>query len=200
MADFTLNCQTDGTANPYTPANCTIQIGALQNTNGTGCKAKTNGTNNQLVHNVAYGSLIQADLTYGATDSGDFLGACVLVRSGGNAFKGYAYWTDGATLARLAKMDGAGNNVDISGTTFTYTPAAGDTLTLIYNTANGALTGKVNGTTQSTSTDTTYQAESTLAAGFWIAAGNINASIVRLFAGTGVSSGPADTLMGQICL
>lgn len=199
MADFTLNCQSDATANPYTPSNITIQVGAFKNVNGTGANCATNGTASQAVHNVAYGSLIQADVTYGTTGGSDIVEAAVIVRSGGNLGKGYCYYVNG-TFARLAKLDGTGFFVDIAGTTFSYTPAPGDVLTIVYNTSNGSLVGKVNGTQQSSTTDTTYQAESSLAAGFVYEAANVNASIIRAFAGTGVSGGAGDTLMGQICL
>lgn len=186
MADFTLNCQTDATAATYTPANITVQVGAFKNQNGTGANCKTNGTASQAVHNASYGNVIQADLTYGTTGASDMVEAAVIVRSGGNLGKGYCYYVNG-TFARLAILDGTGFFVDISGTTFSYTPAPGDILTCVYNKTTGALVGKVNGTTQSSTTDTTYQAESSLAAGFVYEAANANASIIRMFQGTGVA-------------
>lgn len=198
MADFTLNCQSDATANPYTPANITVQVGAFKNVNGTGANCATNGTSSQAVHNTTYGSLITSDVTYGATGASDMVEAAVIVRSGGNIGKGYCYYVNG-TFARLAILDGTGFFVDISGTTFSYTPAAGDVLTCVYNKSNGSLVGKVNGVQQSSTTDTTYQGESSLAAGFVYEAANVNASIIRAFSGTGVSAS-SDTLMGQICL
>lgn len=189
MADFTLNFQSSGTANPFTNASLTEQLSAIKNVNGTGASAATNGTICQAVHNATYDGVIQSDVVNGATDASDYLGACVIVKSGGNALKGYVWYTDGATRAILAKLDGSGNPIDFSGTTFLYTPAAGDTLTLIYDKSSGNLTAKINGTTQETQNDTTYQAESSLAAGFLIIAANTNGSIIRSFSGTGLLSG-----------
>lgn len=194
MADFTLNCQTDASANPYTPAAITIQIGTLKNVNGTGCNAATNGTNNQAVHNAQYSSTIRCDLTYGATGAADLLSACVLVRTGGNVSDGYQYYVNG-TFARLAILSANGtSSVDIAGTTFSYTPAPGDILSCIYNRLTGALSGLVNGVTQSSTTDTTYQTETSMAPGFTVNAGNVNASIVREFQGTGLSGNGGATL------
>lgn len=186
MADFTLNCQTDATANPYTPAGIVVQVGAFKNVNGTGANCATNGTASQAVHNVNYGNIIQSDVTYGTTGTSDMVEAAAIVRSGANLGKGYCYYVNG-TFARLAILDGTGFFVDISGTTFSYTPAAGDILTCIYTKSTGSLVGKVNGTVRSSTTDTTYQSESSLAAGFVYEAANANASIIRMFQGTGVA-------------
>jgi hypothetical protein len=184
--DFTLNCVSDATANPYTPANVVIGVGALRNTNGTGCKAATNGTSNLAFHNGTYGSAVRSDIVYGTTGSFDVVAACVVVKSGANAKKGYGYYLNG-TLARLARLDGSGFFNDISGTSFTYTPAAGDTLSCTYDTSTGSLQGLVNGVVRSSTTDTTYATEA-LAAGFGMSAGNVNASVIRSFSGTGVAS------------
>lgn len=196
MADFTLSAITAATANPYTPANILIQVGTFKNVNGTGMNAASNGTANQGAHNVAYGGVIQSDITIGATDTGDVIAACVTMKSGANTKKGYCYYVNG-TFARLATLDGTGNFVDISGTTFSFTPAATNVITLIYTLATGALVGKVNGTTQSTKTDTTFQTETTMAAGFLVGASNINGSIIQIFQGTGVAGGatPAPRIM-----
>jgi hypothetical protein len=185
--DFALNCLSDPTANPYTPANVIVAVGTLRNTNGTGCKAATNGTSNLAYHNGAYGSSIRADIVYGTTGIYDVVSACVVVKSGANANKGYGYYLNGGS-ARLATLDGTGFFNDLSGTTFTYTPSPGDTLSCTYNASTGALQGLVNGVVQSSTTDETYATEA-LAAGFGVSAGNLNVSVIRSFSGTGVASG-----------
>lgn len=188
MADFTLSFL-GTTANPYTPpGSMTVQVGSWRTAAATGARASANGVVAQMVHNVAYGGVIRSDITINTLSAGDAPAACVLVRSGGNANKGYAAYSTGSTII-LAKLDASGNLSDISGTIVAYTPAANDVISCIYTTATGSLQSLVNNVAKATTTDTTFQAEASLAAGLLDSAANVNGTFISQFAGTGVASG-----------
>lgn len=189
-ADFTVNFVTSGTANPYTNASLTFQIGSFRNTNASGLFAVTNGTNNQAVHNVNYGSTLRSDVTIATINSADDPAAAVIVRSGANTGKGYVAYTDGSG-GHIATLSGGGGGwVDIAGSGWTQTIANGDIISLTYNKSTGALVALINNIAIGTgATDSTYAAEASLAAGFALQTNNTNGTRIGQFAGTGVQAG-----------
>lgn len=196
MPDYSHTFTSDATANPSTPPNMTVQAGTFRNLNGTapgaGTRASANGVAAQAVHTVAYGDSIQADVTLGTISAGDDPGACVMAQSGANTALGYLAYSTGTTVI-LAKLNGSGGWTDIGGSIVSYSAVAGDVLTCKYTKSTGALISQVNGTTKFSTTDATYQAESTLAAGMLVSAGNVNGSFITVFAGTGVSGSASQT-------
>jgi hypothetical protein len=178
MSDYSFNFSTQSTASPWTVPSPLLKLSTqnLAITNGSGVRSSANGNNAWLCHNVNYTggtTPIQADITVPAwVLSGDLVGPGVFVRSGGNAGNGYAIRVDGGGAMYIDK---------ISGGNFT-----GTQLNSVGST--GVITGLQNGVSKLTATDTTFAAETTLAAGAWASPGNTNSQYIKTFAGTGVAA------------
>lgn len=191
MADYTFDFSSQTTQNPWTVPSPLLQLSVTNFalTNGTGVRSASNGLDAWGVHDVDYigGSTpIESEVTYNAiTFSGDNAGAGVFVRSGVNAGAGYRFRIDeggGGYLDRCLPSGAATQLTSISGLTLN----ASDVFMLRYVPSTGVLTGWQNGVQRITFTDATYDSEASLAAGWWISPGNINAQYIKTFAGTGM--------------
>lgn len=196
MADFSFDFSAQTTANPWPVPSSLLKLSVtnFSLTNGTGVRSASNGNSAWGAHNVNYTggtTPIVAAITYNAiVFNHDNAGAGVFARTGGNAGAGYALRLD-ETGAMYFDSVAPGFVATQIASTSGLTLSASDVFTLSYVPATGALVGQQNGVTKLTFTDTTYAAETTLAAGWWIDPGNTNSQYIKTFAGTGVATGVA---------
>lgn len=206
MADFTYDFTAQATANPWTIPSPLMQI-STQNSrvdNGSGVKSATNGVDASGAHNVAYtgGSTpIIAGVVLGTVvNDADICAAGIFARSGGNAKAGYLGRMDGANTCYIDIINAAGsytNLVQVGSITY----ATDDLWELRYVQSTNTLTLYQNGVQRLTTTDSTYNADTTLAPGWWVGPGNINAQYIKQLQGTGVASaggGTANLLSGKL--
>jgi hypothetical protein len=193
MSDFSYDFSAQATQNPWTVPGTLIKLSStnFSLTNGTGVRSASNGNVAWGAHNATYTcstTPIDSEITYNAiVFNHDEGGAGVFVRTGGNAGAGYSLRVAEDGTAYIDRCTAAFATTQLASTSG-LTLAASDVFKLRYVASTGALTGYQNGVQKLTVTDTTYQAESTLAAGWWINPGNTNSQYIKTFAGTGVAT------------
>lgn len=179
---FTLNAPGSNN-NPYTNANLVIPRGTIQS-DTTGWKLGS-GTIPVVAHDTAFGSTITSRVTVAAILGSDFVFVGSVVRTGANAGAFVGVYYNGSTEMRICRINAAGTKTDISNALTITALSANDTITCVYNTGTGAVTAQINGGSNlsftGTTTDSTYAAESTLAAGFGFDAQNSNGTKVSSF-------------------
>lgn len=188
-----------GTASdPYTPSGFIIPVGTVKR-DTTGLRRATGKP--FYAHDTTYGNVITATATIAAFSNFDAVYVGAVVRTGANAgaFIGVNVYTTG--IVQIVRCNAAGTETDISNTLDPSGITAGDIISVSYNKTTGAITATKNGGALSftgTTTDSTYGAEASLAAGGGFDAGNVNGSYVSLFETTGESAGSVKYLRNKI--
>jgi hypothetical protein len=181
---------TGATSNPYTNGNLIIPRGTLQ-TDATNGARRGSGIIPVAAHDVAFDAAITSRVTVSARLSNDFVFAGAVVRTGANAGAFVGVYYNGNTEMRVCRINAAGTKTDISNALTITALEAGDTITCVYNSGTGAVTAQINGGSDlaftGTTADSTYAAESTLAAGFGFDAQNSNGTYVSQFFADGQS-------------
>jgi hypothetical protein len=194
MSDFNYDFSAQSSQNPWTVPSPLLKLSTtnFSLTNATGVRSASNGSDAWGAHNVPYSggaTAIDAEVTYNAiVFTGDSAGAGVFVRTGGNAGAGYRFRIGEDGSVYLDRVTAAGASTQIASASG-LTLNASDVFKLRYVTSTNTLTGYQNGVSKVTTTDSTYAAEASLAAGWWISPGNVNAQYIKTFAGTGVAAG-----------
>lgn len=203
MADYTVDLSAIATANPWTPS-APLKKGStanLQLVNGSGAKSASGGSVSYGVHDVNYtlgSTQIRAEVDIGTiVFASDRVGPAIIARSGANAGKGYAALPDNYGGIYVYKVSAAGALTQI-GYIGSITLAANDLIGLGYQQSTNTLTVYQNGTSKTTVTDSTYNADTTLGAGWLTDPQNINGQYVKRLLGTGVAvSAPTITTISD---
>lgn len=193
MADYTVDLSAIATANPWTPS-APLKKGStanLQLVNGSGAKSASGGSVSYGVHDVNYtlgSTQIRAEVDIGTVVfASDRVGPAIIARSGANAGAGYAALPDNYGGIYVYTVSAAGALTQI-GYIGSITLAANDLIGLGYQQSTNTLTVYQNGTSKTTVADTTYNADSTLGAGWLTDPQNINGQYVKRLLGTGVAA------------
>lgn len=196
MADYTVDLSAIATANPWTPS-APLKKGStanLQLVNGSGAKSASGGSVSYGVHDVNYtlgSTQIRAEVDIGTiVFASDRAGPAIIARSGANAGAGYAALPDNYGYIYIYKVSAAGALTQI-GYIGSITLAANDLIGLGYQQSTNTLTVYQNGTSKTTVTDSTYNADTTLGAGWLTDPQNINGQYVKRLLGTGVAASNA---------
>lgn len=193
MADFTLPAP-GTTNNPWAPANVIVPVGTIKS-DATGFRAGTAGVAACFAHNVNYGNVITATLTFasGGASNGDDALLGMIVRSGVNAGSGVGI-VIAATTIKVASWNTTLTETNISaGVAITRGSTDTFTITLTNNGSTWAVTNVTqNGgaaLTFSASTTASFVAEASAAAGAGFEPFNNDSLYLGQFTGTGVSGG-----------
>ena len=193
MADYTVDLSAIATANPWTPS-APLKKGStanLQLVNGSGAKSASGGNVSYGVHDVNYtlgSTQIRAEVDIGTVVfASDRVGPAIIARSGANAGAGYAALPDNYGYIYVYKVSAAGALTQI-GYIGSITLAANDLIGLGYQQSTDTLTVYQNGTSKTPVTDATYNADTTLGAGWLTDPQNINGQYAKRLLGTGVAA------------
>lgn len=198
MATFSYSFSGQSTANPWTPPSSLSKLSAtnFQILNGSGLRSATT-SDSYGIHNSAYtgGSTeIVSEITFGTpVYNSDFAYATIICRSGANAGKGYGVTSISAGTGRVVLIDASGGTTGLAVNTITAL-SAGSKLGIGYKQSTNTITVYVNGVSQFTVTDSTYAAETDMAAGFEFAVGNSNSQYITALDTSGVAVSGAATI------
>jgi len=199
MADYTFTFTAEATANPWTPSAPIKKSSSnnLQLLNGSGVKSATNSQVSYGCHDVDYtlgATQILSEVDIGTVVyAGDRAGPAIIARSGGNAGAGYAALPDNYGGIYVYRVSAAGALTQI-GYVGSITLANDDLIGLGYVQSTDTLTIYQNATQRTTVVDATYNADTTLGAGWLHDPTNLNAQYLQALHTTGVAaSGPAIT-------
>lgn len=197
MAIYTKDFSADPIANPYVPAGWISQLGPALNSAGLGVSAPPAG-GVRLIHDADYGDVISASVVIDNSDTwngGEEIRIGFYVRSGANAGAGIAARIiPESSYISIRAYNAAGADTGIATAFDLAEISAPTTFALHYNRDTGAVSvTRDGGAPLLSGSNTTYAAEASLAAGFFLyqdgTSGGSSAYIIEFSSEDGATGG-----------
>jgi hypothetical protein len=195
MTTFTLNAP-GTTNNPWNPSNVLTFAGGLR-TDASGIRGGFGTVGyGAMAHNASYSGLIDATVTIAVESGADEVGVAAVVRTGANAGASVGALLNSSGLLRFVKYDPSGTQTQIGSNQTVAAFTAGDTMRMTYNPSDGTITAYYKGSLVGSVTDSTYAAESSLAAGATFNWGNVGGTYISQFVAEGSGTGGVSGTLG----